>query len=218
MKIALKTLALGVAIAASATLAHADPMISGGFNLSGNDTFTSNTFNLSNGQVGAFGATSGSKTGITGTFASYLTNGQAVTLATGNLPYAQGANTVTPPFNLFTVNENGESFSFFIQSYYATYTPAGQPQTGPYDDFSLLGLGYYTGIGFANTAGTFQINSQLDTTTGASSTTFAGSTDAIPSAVTPEPGSLVLLGTSLLGAAGIARRRFSAKFGRTTVA
>jgi hypothetical protein len=184
------------------TAAHADS-INGSFSLSGNDSYNSSTITFGTAALGA-GTDTGTQ-GITGTFATYLTDGTPVVFAGGALPYSSGNNTVTPPFQLFTISQNGETFTFDLGSYSATYS-AGGDFTSVFVDgegsFSATGVVDYT-----SSPGSFIFSSQ--TVGDITNTTFSASADAVGTPAVPEPASLALFGTGLLGVVGLARRKFS---------
>ena len=195
MKSLFKLACLGTALAA-APLLHATP-ISGQITITGNDTFDTSMINFIPGttQVGT----------SSGTMNMFTLNNNVSTIA--SLNYA--VRTLTTPLQIFSTTEAGETLTYFLTSIYAssdtsTVVPG---TTTTVSNLNIQGLGYFTETGTTNydqTNGTFNLNSQsgINPTISFSDTSFA-----TPASVTPEPSSLVLLGSGLVSAAGMLVRR-----------
>jgi hypothetical protein len=186
-----KLLVLGAALAVSTSIAYADTLGAGTINFGGNDKYTTTSVTFEGTQH-----VSGISTGSLSAFAA----GEVAAFT--NLP----SFTTLPSTYFFQVNNGTDTLDFYLTSIAPAYTV-----NNGISNLILNGLGYFTetkdggGIIDTSTPGAVSF-----TTQGSGVTTFSASSVVAPTP-TPEPGSLMLLGTGLLSAAGIARKKFASK-------
>lgn len=188
-----KILVLGAAAVLAAPIAHATS-INANFGVSGPATYTyvdSNNASFAFSNPGRFTTNGGS------TISPYFSVNNTITFQTA--PFSLGPIGTTKSFGttgveIATSTHSGETLKFYVTSYTADYIGTAGAV--------VEGTGYFTETGVTNYTPSSAVFS-FEPSVVPGSMTFTANTNT----VTPEPSSLMLLGSGLVSAAGMLIRR-----------
>ena len=176
----LKNIALLTALViGSASVARADSILS----IMGSDVYDTATTTIDFTSVAGIGGSS------SGLFSGFPNCSACVSM----IPVLNYGAGFTPGTELFVANEGGNTATVYIDSANVS------------DDITLTGADeiVLTGLNAGTYFGAYELTTQFGGN-GKRDVTFSATTD-----IAPEPASLALFGTGLLGIVGIARRKFS---------
>ena len=188
-----KLFVLAASVAISTSLAYADTLGVGQISIDGFGVSYTPATSTSPGMVSFTGGTAGNGYGSLAGF-----DGGAVNFgSTGTVTLDIATENLANPMELLTITEGTSVLTYYLDAITMASNSGG--------DISLNTAGYFTDSGpTGDTNGSFDFTTQG--TTG-EATSYSGTGD-----IAPEPSSLLLFGTGLLSAAGIARRKFAARF------
>ena len=201
-----KLLVLAAAVTVSTSLAYADDIGPGSISIGQyNASYDSsnNTVEFMSGGSSGYSASAADGFGsLTAFDGGTVTFGNLTGTGSGTYTFSLSTTGPLSQSPLLTITENGSTLTYDLTGVTMVSNSGGDI------NIDTMGQFWETTSGGTYMAG--PTNGSLDLTTQGSNmelTTYSGT-----AAIAPEPSSLLLFGTGLLGAAGFARRKFAGRF------